>query len=490
MAQHEIRNASARRLLPLLLAMLLLPPAALARAPDSELAFDSTARRVAGLSQPDPRLSQPLASTRLSSATPCQPRPRPDGSFYLDCGQTGTATPTAPATMVTGWSPTAPAPAGEVLTVQGQYLSGTEVLLDGAVLETISASASQLELRLPATPTQGALTLRRLSDGATAVLDPAYQTREPLSFAFAHFQPEADSLSLANGYLLAVASFYLYGNQFCAQDESDCPFGERYGAALQSLGMDQVVFVESAGAFPDTQAAVMWNDEVVILAFRGTETGDGGLPPDWVTDAQFLLLPAPAAWAPSELGFSGPMLLHKGFYDALQDVYPELLALVAPRVAEGRRLWVTGHSLGGALAALAAFQLAQVDAVAVEGVHTFGATRVGNFYWALANAFTSYPTWRWVQDGDPITLLPVPSNNFAPLQLSPPLLTYIHVGRVNQLHADGSVDLETAEHFHAPDLLDGLFDEHMRYPASLRGLLDEALLPYMPPTSASALGGD
>jgi triacylglycerol lipase len=60
-------------------------------------------------------------------------------------------------------------------------------------------------------------------------------------------------------------------------------------------------------------------------------------------------------------------------------VREELLAAIAG--TECRQLWLTGHSLGGALAMLAAnelFSRAERGAAPIAGVYTFGQPRVGN----------------------------------------------------------------------------------------------------------------
>jgi alpha-beta hydrolase superfamily lysophospholipase len=69
---------------------------------------------------------------------------------------------------------------------------------------------------------------------------------------------------------------------------------------------------------------------------------------------------------------------HKGFMSALAEVWEPLLAAVeAAMKAKERPLWVTGHSLGGALALLAAWRLQQ-NFIPVFQVTTFGAPMVGN----------------------------------------------------------------------------------------------------------------
>ena len=63
-----------------------------------------------------------------------------------------------------------------------------------------------------------------------------------------------------------------------------------------------------------------------------------------------------------------------GFQTALMDVWPAMKARLANYAQ--RPLWLTGHSLGGAIATLAAAQLAAADESFI-GVYTFGSPRCG-----------------------------------------------------------------------------------------------------------------
>ena len=90
----------------------------------------------------------------------------------------------------------------------------------------------------------------------------------------------------------------------------------------------------------DTQCIVAASDETVIVAFRGTESTHIE---DWITNFDFDLADGPLGGR-----------VHQGFYEALSNVWQLVDRQVAwfcddPR----RRLWVTGHSQGAALATLA-----------------------------------------------------------------------------------------------------------------------------------------
>ena len=65
--------------------------------------------------------------------------------------------------------------------------------------------------------------------------------------------------------------------------------------------------------------------------------------------------------------------VHSGFKAALDDVWEEMLPEIKILKAQGIKIWVTGHSLGAALATLAADRLQYV-----QGLYTFGSPRVGD----------------------------------------------------------------------------------------------------------------
>jgi hypothetical protein len=91
-----------------------------------------------------------------------------------------------------------------------------------------------------------------------------------------------------------------------------------------------------------------------IVAFRGTERGTA----DVIYDLKFI----------SSSGGSGRF--HAGFKDGFEALRPALLRELGERGIE--TVWLTGHSLGGALAVVAACHLIDAGGYEIGGVMTFG----------------------------------------------------------------------------------------------------------------------
>jgi pimeloyl-ACP methyl ester carboxylesterase len=106
----------------------------------------------------------------------------------------------------------------------------------------------------------------------------------------------------------------------------------------------------------DTHVLVQRNGSDAVVAFRGTADAR-----NWLTDLKCGL------WRDALCG-----KIHEGFHLALESVWEELDAEV--RGLGAKRVWVTGHSLGGALAMLFAWYWEGP----IAGVYTFGQPRVGN----------------------------------------------------------------------------------------------------------------
>lgn len=91
--------------------------------------------------------------------------------------------------------------------------------------------------------------------------------------------------------------------------------------------------------------------------------------------------------------------LHKGFADTALQVY----AFAKPLLRTGYEVRVTGHSLGGAAAAIV-LMLFKEDGVKLGQAMTFGQPKVTNR--AGVEKYRGLPLLRFVNDKDPVPLLP------------------------------------------------------------------------------------
>lgn len=165
-------------------------------------------------------------------------------------------------------------------------------------------------------------------------------------------------------------------------------------------------------SFDNTQAYVGENAESIVVAFRGSEkpTSLDGFK-DWLlTNARnFLVLPEGRIGTDFAAAGVGARF-HRGFMEALDEIWTPMHAAVDEAMRRKERpLWVTGHSLGGAIALLAAWRLHQ-KFIAVHRICTFGAPMIGNN--AAAEAYhREFPDKiiRYVDHGDMVPKLPTMS---------------------------------------------------------------------------------
>jgi hypothetical protein len=146
---------------------------------------------------------------------------------------------------------------------------------------------------------------------------------------------------------------------------------------------------EIKGRFDEdgTQAILISNGSMLVLAFRGTEV-------DRVEDIKSDLNAFQEDC--STLG-----KVHKGFSDAYKKVGPLIVDELAKPDYANQALYITGHSLGGAIATLATKRLKHAGGHAAT--YTFGAPRVGNEDWV---AGIKTPVYRIVNSADMVPMLP------------------------------------------------------------------------------------
>lgn len=164
--------------------------------------------------------------------------------------------------------------------------------------------------------------------------------------------------------------------------------------------------------FPDsnTEGLIVGDDEKIIIAFRGTQEKY-----DWKTDANLLQ----AAW---KVG-----MVHSGFYGSLTSVWPVAMKRLEAARTNNQPIWLTGHSLGGALAALACATFNnELPDYAIAGIYTFGQPRIGDTIFCQACDETSKDRlFRVVNNNDIVPRVPK--------------LKYEHMGSLIYFDADGNL---------------------------------------------------
>lgn len=157
-------------------------------------------------------------------------------------------------------------------------------------------------------------------------------------------------------------------------------------------GYQSCHFVEiQKGRRIDTQCLVLSDDNHVVVAFRGSDNIA-----DWL--ANF-----------SAVTDAGPLegsKAHEGFQDALFPAVIKLTTILDRCESHSKRLWLTGHSLGGALASLYAGMLIENN-YSIYGLYTFASPRPGDSRFAeQLNASVKGPHYRVVNSGDLVPHLP------------------------------------------------------------------------------------
>ncbi len=260
-----------------------------------------------------------------------------------------------------------------------------------------------LALLLPATGCPRKNATRTPADRAGPRTPPVKRmtrmTPENMRGVFSHFQPELRVFHWGNTYLAALAALLAYEHQ-----------DEQTQRILRAMGFDRVAYVSDG----TTQGFVASNEKMVLIAFRGTEVNKWG---DIKADGTLC----------QRKGLGG--MVHTGFANALQVVWMELMAAVRAQGKAGdayKPIWVTGHSLGGALAMLASVRLDRAG-VGVRGTVTLGQPRVGDLTFSRA-----YPgrerVYRITNQGDPVTVVPLRAqwSTIAKNKKCP--FRYLHVG--------------------------------------------------------------
>ena len=182
------------------------------------------------------------------------------------------------------------------------------------------------------------------------------------------FNPTAPRFSAANAWWLAEISRWMYVGKRLPVTARHRP-----QTILNAAGLEETHYLTRGGTHCSLIRSA--GREFSILVFRGTCQLN-----NWVTNANI-----------------GPFKdnAHRGYEQALDQVWDDVSTALAESPGQ---IFFTGHSMGGALATLAArrFQPA--------GVYSFGSPPIGNA--ALAAEFNQLPIYRMVNFKDAVCRIP------------------------------------------------------------------------------------
>ena len=138
----------------------------------------------------------------------------------------------------------------------------------------------------------------------------------------------------------------------------------------------------------DTNGFIASNDHSVIVAFRGTDIKS------WkniFTDAWFFrerIIPGRNT------------LAHNGFITAFNSVYESIANELQPNLGK-KKLFITGHSLGGALASLLMYRLTMEHSEAQPTMYVYGCPPVGDI--SFSTYFEGRPSNTITIQNDPVS---------------------------------------------------------------------------------------
>ena len=201
------------------------------------------------------------------------------------------------------------------------------------------------------------------------------------------------------------------------------------------------------------------DSKLAVLAFRGTDSEDLS---DLLDDANAL----PRAWG-------GMGNVHSGFAKALDEIWEQVLPALA--TVTGFRLLFTGHSLGAAMATLAAsLHLPSV-------LYTIGSPRVGDTDFVFALAQKNLDSHRYVDCCDLVARIPPEG-----------MLGYAHIGRPYYIDRTRMIQQRAADDpFIKKDQRRAKMQYFFRYAwrcgdVGMRSLADHTPLNYVWPVTADS----
>lgn len=200
------------------------------------------------------------------------------------------------------------------------------------------------------------------------------------------FNREA-AASLNNAYVAMLLARYTYPTAFGINvntNSSRLTYQELFRRKWVALGAQAstIRFQDAGGGpgarlrrivnaqKPEAHAVVLGTNSDVWIAYRGLTSVDSALTSDMKHS------PVDAAFG------SRKVAVHSGFYNGFRSIWPQVVMAVKAAILQTEdpteaRIYITGHSLGGAHALFTALKLAEMKLKNIGGVYVFGTPRIG-----------------------------------------------------------------------------------------------------------------
>ena len=204
-----------------------------------------------------------------------------------------------------------------------------------------------------------------------------------------------------NAYLLAQLSEKIYADALGVDPDWEDDFRNE----MIDYGAIDADYYGNTGTGAEVAVVETW--DAVIIVHRGSHPNGTPLnliAADWVHDLNDDVM---------RLTLGGlRMYLHEGFWRTQDSVHWWVRQRAMQGVANGKHIWVTGHSLGGANATVTAARLHYEEGIPVQGLQTFGSPKVGDVDLQKLFTYTGAGGWkmkdrthRWAVEGDKATTL-------------------------------------------------------------------------------------
>lgn len=220
-----------------------------------------------------------------------------------------------------------------------------------------------------------------------------------------------DPSTFSNSYLALLLARYSYPTAFGISSTTDATqqtYQELFRRKWSALGAipDSIQFIDETApipvfglltSHPEGHAVVLATKHDVFVTFRGLTNIESGLTEN-------------AKWTPVNGTFGEKLYLpvHSGFYSSFVSIWPRVQQAITQAIKHTEhpseaKVYLTGHSMGAALAVYGAMNLVN-DNIPIGAIYLFGAPKVGqqSFINAFQDNGLDIITFHWWNELDMI----------------------------------------------------------------------------------------